>query len=160
MISRVIRNCSASFVPEVIAKVDKALVDDLRPRLCSNVTSQIDVKFTGDLQIVRGPGVSLRIEEIDTPAACNRDEWISFGRLTVELRRLQMQARQAAHDFKMTKLLGADVHQEILAIWIFAIKALYRILHGGSQLTVRTAELLEEHIAEARIGFVDSDCKH
>jgi hypothetical protein len=33
----------------------------------------------------------------------------------------------------MTKFLGADVHQEILAVRVFAIEALDRILHRGSQ---------------------------
>ena len=62
-----------------------------------------------------------------------------------------MHPREGADDFQMTEFLGADVHQQILAIRIFAIEALDRVLHGGGKFAVGAAELLEQHVAEARI---------
>ena len=60
----------------------------------------------------------------------------------------------------MAEFLGADVHQEVFAIWIFAIEALDRVLHRRRELAVGAAELLKQHIAELRIGLVDADGVH
>ena len=60
----------------------------------------------------------------------------------------------------MAELLGADVHQKVFAIWIFAIEALDRVLHRRRELAVGTAELLKQHIAELRIGLIDTDGVH
>ena len=60
----------------------------------------------------------------------------------------------------MAELLGADVHQKVFAIGIFAIEALNGVLHRRRELAIGTAELLEQHIAEGRIGFVDTDGVH
>ena len=60
----------------------------------------------------------------------------------------------------MAEFLGADVHQEILAVGIFAVESLDRVLHRGGQLAVGAAELFEEHIAEPYIGFVDAHGEH
>jgi hypothetical protein len=53
-----------------------------------------------------------------------------------------------------------DIHQQVLAIRILAVKALYRILHRGSEFAIGAAELLNEHIAKAWIRFVDTDGEH
>ena len=74
--------------------------------------------------------------------------------------RLEVQARQAADDFKMAEFFGADVHQKIFAVGIFAIQSLNRVLHRGSQFAVRAAELLEQHVAKAGIGLVDANGVH
>jgi hypothetical protein len=71
-----------------------------------------------------------------------------------------MKPGKATDDFKVTELFRADVHQEIFAVWIFAIKALDGILHRGRQLAVCATKLLKQHLAEARIGFVDPDGVH
>ena len=71
-----------------------------------------------------------------------------------------MHAGQRADDFEMAEFLGADVHQQVLAVRILAIEPLYRILHGGRELAVGAAELLKEHIAEARVGFIDANGEH
>lgn len=60
----------------------------------------------------------------------------------------------------MAELLGTDVHQQILPGRIFAIQALDRILHRGSEFAVGAAKLLEKHVTEFRIGFVDANRVH
>ena len=60
----------------------------------------------------------------------------------------------------MAEFLGADIHQEILAVRIFAIEALNRVLHRGRELAVGAAELLKQHVAEAGIGLVDANGVH
>ena len=71
-----------------------------------------------------------------------------------------MHAGQRADDLQMAELLGADIHQQVLALGIVAIDALDGILHRRRELAIGAAELLQQHIAEARIGFVDPDGVH
>ena len=71
-----------------------------------------------------------------------------------------MHAGKGADDFEMAQFLGADVHQEIFAVRIFAIEALNGILHGGRQFAVGAAELLQQHVAETRVRLVDADGVH
>ena len=71
-----------------------------------------------------------------------------------------MQSRQRADDLQMAQFLGADIHQQIFAIGIFAIDALDGVLHGGRQFAVGAAELLQQHIAEHWIGLIDVDRVH
>ena len=71
-----------------------------------------------------------------------------------------MHARERADDLQMAELLGADVHQQVFACRILAVETLDRILHGGGKLAVGSAELLQQHIAELRIGLVDPDGVH
>ena len=85
---------------------------------------------------------------------------IGFGRLAIELRRLQMQPGQGADDFEMAEFFGADIHQQVLALRILAVEPLDRILHRRGEFAVGAAELFQQHIAEARIGFVDTDGVH
>ena len=79
---------------------------------------------------------------------------------TVELHRLEVKAGKAADDFEVAEFLGADVHQEVFAVGIFAIEALDGVLHRRRELAVGTAELLKQHVAETRIGFVDANGVH
>ena len=60
----------------------------------------------------------------------------------------------------MTQFLGADVHQEVLAVRILAIEPLNRILHRGRKFAIGAAELFKEHIAKARVGFIDANGEH
>ena len=144
----------------VIAEIDQAFVDDLGPRFRGDVAAQVDVEFAGDLEIVGRPGVALRIAQADAAAAGDRDQRIGFRRFAIEFHGLQMQPRERADDFEMAQFLGADIHQEILAVRIFAIETLDGVLHGGRQLAVSAAELLQQHVAKPRIGLVDPDCEH
>ena len=80
--------------------------------------------------------------------------------LPIELHRLEVQARERADDLQVAQLLGADVHQQILALRIVAIQTLNGILHRRGELAVCAAELLEQHVAKSRIGFVDAHGVH
>jgi hypothetical protein len=51
-------------------------------------------------------------------------------------------------------------NQHVFAIWIVAIKTLDRILHRGSKFPIRPTELLQEHVAESRIGCSHVDGVH
>jgi hypothetical protein len=50
---------------------------------------------------------------------------------------IEVHAGEGADDFEMAKFFGADVHQQVFAIRIFAIQPLYRILHRGREFAVR-----------------------
>ena len=71
-----------------------------------------------------------------------------------------MHAREGADDFQMAQLLGADVHQKVLAIRILAIETLNRILHRGREFAVGAAELFKKHVAETGVRLVDADGEH
>jgi hypothetical protein len=55
----------------------------------------------------------------------------------------------------MTELFGRDVHQHVVLVGIRLTrrKRLHKVAHGGSELAVGAAELLEQQTGEARIGF-------
>ena len=144
----------------VIAEVDQPLIDDLGAGLGRDVAAQIDIELAGDLEVVGGPGVSHRVEQVDAAAAGDGDQRIGLGLVARELHRLEMHAGEAAYDLEVAQLLGADVHEQVFALRILAIEPLDRILHRRRELAVRAAELLEQHVAEARIGLVDSDRVH
>ena len=71
-----------------------------------------------------------------------------------------MHAGQGADDLEVAQFLGADVHEQILALGIVAIQPLDGILHRSGELTVSSAELLEQHISETRIGRADAHRVH
>src|ERR1700753_2131984 len=71
-----------------------------------------------------------------------------------------MHTSEAADHFQMAQFLGADVHQQVLAVRILAVQSLNRILHRGGKFAVRSAELLEQHIAETNIRLVHADREH
>jgi len=64
------------------------------------------------------------------------------------------------NDFQVTQLLGADIHEKVLAGRIVAINPLNRVLLCSGQLAVSTAELLEQHIAKTRIRLTDVGREH
>ena len=144
----------------VVAEIDQPLIDDLGTRFGCDIAAQVDVEFAGDLQVIGGPGIALRIEQVHAAAARDRNQRIGFGRLTIEFRRLEMHAGQRSDHFEMAQFFRADIHQQVLAIRILAIEALDRILHCGGEFAVGAAELFKEHIAKARIRFVDADGEH
>ncbi len=129
----------------VAAEVDQPLIDDLGAGFGGDVAAQIDVKLTGDLQVVRCPRVAHRVEQADTAAAGDGDQRIGFGFLADGFHRLEMQARQGAYDFKVAQLFGADVHQTgLAAAGSSQMQALDGILHRRGELAVGAAELLEQ----------------
>ena len=83
-------------------------------------------------------------------SAASRSNFIGF----------EMHARERADDLQVAQLLGADVHQQVFALRVVAIEPLDRILHGGGELAVGAAELLEQHVAEPRIRRVDANRVH
>jgi hypothetical protein len=56
-------------------------------------------------------------------------ERVGLGALSIEFHRLKVQASERADDLQVAQFLGADVHQEILAVRIVAIQALDGMLH-------------------------------
>ncbi|MGX1213608.1 hypothetical protein AB7M42_003873 [Bradyrhizobium diazoefficiens] len=144
----------------VVAEIDQPFVDYLGAGLRSDVAAQVDVEFAGDFEVVGGPGVALRVEQADATASGDRDQGIGFRRFAIEFQRLQVQARKRSDDFEVAQFLGSDIHQEILAVRIFAIETLNGVLHGGGELAVSAAELFQQHVAEPGIGLVDANCEH
>jgi hypothetical protein len=59
--------------PGIVAEIDETLIDDFGPRLGGDVATQIDIKLTGNFEIVRRLGVALGIEQIDAAASRNGD---------------------------------------------------------------------------------------
>jgi hypothetical protein len=76
--------------PSIVAEIDEPLIDDFGAGFGRNIATQINIELTSYFKIIGRPGVSLRIEEIDSAAAGNGDQGISFCGLTIELRWLQM----------------------------------------------------------------------
>jgi len=134
--------------PGIICEIDESLVDDLRSCLSRDVAAEIDIELTRDFQVVRRPGVSHGVVKIHAAPPGNGNERIGLSGFALELHRLQVQARQRADDLEMTEFLSADVHQKVLALEVVAIQSLNGILHGGGELAIGSAELLEEHVAE------------
>jgi hypothetical protein len=60
----------------------------------------------------------------------------------------------------VAQLLSTDIHQQVFAGFVFTIQALNGILHGGGELSVGAAELLQQHAAEAGIGLPNANGKH
>ena len=85
---------------------------------------------------------------------------VGFGLFADGFQRLEMHAGQRTDDFQVAEFLGANIHQQILAPGIVAIEALDGVLHRGREFAVRAAELLKQHVAEARIWLVDPDRVH
>ena len=42
----------------VVAEIDQTLVHDFCPRFRANIAPQIDIKFTGDFEVISGPGIA------------------------------------------------------------------------------------------------------
>ena len=101
---------------DIVAEIDQSLVDDLRAGLGRDVAAQIDVELPGDLEIIRRPRISLRVEQVNAAAARDRNERVRFGRLALELHRGEMHARQRADDLEMAEFLRPDVHQEVFSL--------------------------------------------
>ena len=95
----------------VIAEVDQPLVDDLGAGLGRDVAAQIDIELAGDLEVVGGPGVSHRVEQVHAAAAGDGDERVGLGLVAGEFHRLQVHARETAYDLEVAQLLGADIHE-------------------------------------------------
>ena len=68
----------------VITEVDQPLVNDFGPSFGGNVATEIDIKFAGDLEINRRPGIALGVEQIDAAAPGDRDQRIGFRRFAIE----------------------------------------------------------------------------
>ena len=100
------------------------------------------------------------VEKIDAAASGNGDQRIGFGGFAHRFQRLQMHAGERADDLKMAEFFGADIHQQVFAAGIFAVKTLDGILHRRGKLAVGAAELFQKHIAETRIGLVNADGVH
>ena len=64
----------------IIAEIDQPLIDDLGAGFGGDIAAQVDVKLAGDLQIVGGPGIALRVEQVDAAAAGDGDQRISLRR--------------------------------------------------------------------------------
>jgi len=125
----------------IVTEIDQALVHDLRARLGRDVTTQIHVDLAGDLEIIGGPGITLRIEQSGPAASRHRDQWVDMSGEGVGFQRLQMHPRERPHHFKVTELLGADIHQHVLDARIIAVQALHRILQRRRQFAVGAAKL-------------------
>ena len=144
----------------IVAEIDEPLIDDLGARLRRDVAAEIDVELARDLEVIRRPGASHGVVEVDAAAACDGDQRIGLGRIAVVLHVGEVKPGERAHDLEVAQLLRADVHQQVLAGGIVAVEALDRILHRGGKLAIGAAELLQQHVAETRVGRIDAHRVH
>src|SRR5213075_2116125 len=107
-----------------------------------DIAPEVDIELPSDLQVVRGPGVSHGVEQIDPAAAGNGDQRVCQCGLPLEFHRGEVKPGQRAHDFEVAQFLSTDVHEQIFAGRILAIETLDRILHGRGEFAISTAELL------------------
>ena len=136
VISRVIRNCSASIVPGSSVEFDQPFVDDLGASLRRNIAAQIDIQFAGDLQVIGRPGVAHGVTQAHSAAARNRDQRVGLRRVPVVFHGLQMHSGQRADDLQMAQFFGTDIHQQVFAFRVVAVQALDRILHGRGEFAI------------------------
>ena len=156
VISRVIRNCSASIVPGSCGVVDQALIDDLGARLGRDVAAQIDIHLAGDLQVGGGPRIAHGVEQVDSAAAGDRDQRIGLRGFAVRLQRLQVHADERADDLQVAQFFCADIEQQIApGNVVQTVPALDGVLHGGGELSIGSAELLQQHVAEPDVRLSD-----
>ena len=73
---------------------------------------------------------------------------------------MRCNAGQTADDLQVAQLLGPDVHEKIFSRGVFAVEPLDRILHRRGELAVGATELLQQHVAEARVRLVHADGVH
>jgi hypothetical protein len=144
----------------IVAEIDEALINDLGACLRRDVAAEIDVELTRDLEVVRRPGASHGVVEVDAAATCDGDEGIGLRRLAVVLHMREVKPGERSHDLEVAQLLRADIHQQVLAGGIVAVEALDRILHRSGKLAVCATELLEQHVAESGIGRIDAHRVH
>ena len=144
----------------VRGEVDQTFVDDLGACLCRDVAAEIDVQLARDLQVVRGPCIAHGVIQADPAATRDGDEGVGLCAVAIELHRLEVQPGERADNFQVAQFFGADVHQQVFALCVVAVQPLNGILHCRSQLAVRSAELLEQHVSESRIRLVDADRVH
>ena len=62
-----------------------------------------------------------------------------------------------ADDLEVAELLGGDVDQHVLATGIILGQVLGEVAARRRKFTLRTAELLEQQVGEAGIGFADAN---
>jgi CIC family chloride channel protein len=84
--------------------------------------------------------------------------WPAIGGLVVGAGGLIFPQALGVGYFKMAELLGGNVHQHVVLVGVRVAHAecLGEVLHGRLQLAVRTAELLQQQVGEARIGAGDT----
>jgi hypothetical protein len=98
-----------------------------------------------------------------SPAASSTCTKRSYGRYptTSRLQRGPVRDR-GADDLEMAELFGGDVHEQVVLVRIGlpCSKCLHEVLHGGLQLPIAAAELLQQETGEARVGTRDAgvDC--
>jgi len=76
------------------------------------------------------------------------------GVLQFSVDAVQQHRDSGPDNFEVAQLLGGDVHQQVVFVGVGLLggERLDEILHGCFQLAVATAELLEQHPGEHRVG--------
>ena len=149
---------------------DQPLVDDLGAALGGNVGPQVAGRLAARIDVGRRPRHAGRIGERGTAAEQQRlgvavaagvQRAIEIGLRQRRLGELGLDALvehgdDRADDFEMAQLLGGDVEQHVLAAGIVLAEALGEIAHGGGELAVGAAELLEQQRRQRGIGLADA----
>ena len=71
-----------------------------------------------------------------------------------------MQSGECADHLKVAQLLGSSIHEQIFQLGVVAVEPLDGILHRRGEFAISTAAVLQEHVAESRVGYPDSDRIH
>lgn len=162
----------------ILGKLHQVFVNDLGARLGSDVRTQIDRQIAVRIDVRALPGYAVAVGEARTASGQHAELRIQrrlmdkflpialaaehpgkigpVGRvlqLAVDSR--QQHLNRSPDDLQMSQFLGRDIHQHIVlvGIGIPAREGLNEILHGGFQLSVTSAELLEQQAGKARIGL-------
>src|SRR6185312_4885013 len=95
-LERILRAC-------IIAKIDKAFVNNFGASFSGDVAAKINVQFTGNFEIIGGPGITHGVVKCDSTAARNSNQRIRFSSPARGLHWLEMHAGECADDFEMTE---------------------------------------------------------
>ncbi len=133
---------------------------------------QVRGRLADGIDVGRAPGYATGVHQGGPAAVKQRGDMrvvAASGQRTVQLGLLLHRFGQTplgalvehaddrTDDFQVAEFLGGDVHQQVLATGIALAEALGEIAHGGGQLALRPAELLQQQVGQARIGRGDPD---
>src|SRR5580698_2039908 len=85
----------------IVGVVNETLVDDFCAGFCSYVAAQVDVELAGDLQVIGGPRIALRVVEVDASSACNGHQRISFSCFAIRFQILEMHSNKRTYNLEM-----------------------------------------------------------
>ena len=134
----------------VVARLDERFVGLASARLGRNIGAKIAHDIAALIDIGRRPAASLAVQKMRTAAfEIEQRGVVNIG--LVDFAR--MLRDQLADHFEMAEFLDGDVLKHVANAGVLDVEGLHPVLQRGGKFARRSAELLEEERAEARVRF-------